>query len=104
VVDTGIHALRWEREQAIAYLAQTTGDLRAVIETEVDRYAALPGQACSYELGRREIVRLRDQARRTLGANFALRDFHDQVLLGGEAPLALMAARIERWIAAAAAP
>jgi uncharacterized protein (DUF885 family) len=101
VVDTGIHAQRWEREQAIAYLVQTTGDLRAVVETEVDRYAAIPGQACSYELGRREIVRLREGARRSLGAAFTLRDFHDQVLLAGEAPLGLLAQRIETWAAAA---
>ncbi len=101
VVDTGIHAQRWSREQAIAYLASVTGDVRAVIETEVDRYAALPGQACSYELGRREIARLRDEARQALGPAFTLRDFHDQVLLGGEAPLGLLAARIAGWTAEA---
>lgn len=102
VVDTGLHAERWSREQAIVYLAQTTGDLRGVIETEVDRYAASPGQACSYELGRRDIVGLRESARRALGPSFTLRDFHDQILLGGEAPLGLLAERINSWMASAA--
>ena len=97
VVDTGIHALRWSREEAIAYLAEATGDLRSVIESEVDRYAAIPGQACSYEIGRREIARLRDVARRALGADFTLKAFHDQVLAGGEVPLDLLSQQIESW-------
>jgi uncharacterized protein (DUF885 family) len=102
VVDTGLHAMRWSREQAITTMAQATGDLRSVIESEVDRYAAIPGQACSYELGRREIVRVRDLARRALGPSFTLRDFHDQVLLPGDVPLSLLAQRIEAWAAARA--
>jgi uncharacterized protein (DUF885 family) len=97
VADTGIHALRWSREQAIAYLAEATGDLRAVVEDEVDRYAAIPGHACSDEIGRREIVRLRDVARRSMGADFTLKAFHDQILAQGECPLDLLSEAVEAW-------
>lgn len=97
VVDTGLHALRWSREEAIAYLSEATGDLRSVIETEIDRYTAIPGQACSYEIGRREIARLRDVARRALGADFTLKAFHDRILVGGEVPMDLLSQRLEAW-------
>lgn len=99
VVDTGIHAKRWSREQAIDYIVATTGDAPGVAVSEVERYVAWPGQACGYELGRREIVRLREQARRALGRRFDLASFHDVVLLGGEVPLTVLAAEIESWIA-----
>ncbi len=98
VVDTGIHAGRWTRQQAIDYLTQTTGDMPGVIATEVDRYVVNPGQACGYELGRREIVRLRESARNTLGPDFDLRGFHDAVLLHGELPLNMLDRVVENWI------
>lgn len=98
VVDTGLHAKGWSRQQAIDYLTATTGDMPGVIATEVDRYVVWPGQACGYELGRREIVRLRDQARDTLGADFDLRGFHDAVLLSGETPLGVLATLVSNWI------
>ncbi|MGE0046066.1 MAG: DUF885 family protein [Hyphomonadaceae bacterium] len=98
VVDTGIHSLRWSREQAIDYMSATTGDAPAVIATEIERYAASPGQACGYELGRREIARLRDVARAQLGDRFDIRRFHDAVLLNGELPLTVLDQRIAAWI------
>ncbi|MBI1186855.1 MAG: DUF885 family protein [Alphaproteobacteria bacterium] len=98
VVDTGIHAKRWSREEAIDYLVATTGDTPGVAVSEVERYVAWPGQACGYELGRREIVRLREQARRGLGARFDLASFHDVVLLGGEVPLTVLADEVGSWI------
>ncbi|MES1197102.1 MAG: DUF885 domain-containing protein [Pseudomonadota bacterium] len=98
VVDTGIHAMHWTRQQAIDYLAQTTGDAPGVIQTEVDRYIVWPGQACSYEIGRREITQLREQARNELGPDFDLRRFHDAVLLNGALPLSVLDQQIRAWI------
>jgi uncharacterized protein (DUF885 family) len=98
VVDTGIHAQGWSRQRAIDYLIATTGDMPGVIATEVDRYIVWPGQACGYELGRREIVRLRDQARNALGPDFDLRGFHDTVLLNGEVPLGVLDTLVQDWI------
>jgi uncharacterized protein (DUF885 family) len=98
VVDTGLHAKRWSRQQAIDYLVETTGDTLPTIETEVDRYVVWPGQACGYEIGRREIMRLREQARNALGPDFDLRGFHDVVLLNGEVPLSVLDTLVQDWI------
>lgn len=98
VVDTGLHAKGWSRQQAIDYVAQTTGDLPGVVATEVDRYIVWPGQACGYELGRREIARLREEARNELGADFDLRGFHDAVLLHGEVPLGVLDTLVHDWV------
>lgn len=98
VVDTGIHAQNWTRQQAIDYLINTTGDAPGVVVTEVDRYIVWPGQACGYELGRREIARLREVARNELGPDFDLRSFHDAVLLNGEVPLSVLDDLVEDWI------
>ncbi|MFO1017493.1 MAG: DUF885 family protein [Hyphomonadaceae bacterium] len=98
VVDTGLHAQNWSRQQAIDYLVQTTGDAPGVISTEVDRYVVWPGQACGYELGRREIARLREIARNELGPDFDLRGFHDAVLLNGEVPLSVLDGLVRTWI------
>jgi uncharacterized protein (DUF885 family) len=100
VVDTGLHAQGWSRQRAIDYLVATTGDAPGVIETEVDRYIVWPGQACGYELGRREIMRLRESARNSLGPDFDLRGFHDAVLLSGEVPLAVLDDLVRDWIPA----
>jgi uncharacterized protein (DUF885 family) len=100
VVDTGIHAQRWSRQQAIDYLTQTVGDTPSTIGNEVDRYIAWPGQACAYELGRREIMRLREEARNALGPDFDLRAFHDVVLLNGEVPLSVLDDLVGDWIPA----
>ncbi|KAF0177639.1 MAG: DUF885 family protein [Hyphomonadaceae bacterium] len=98
VVDTGIHAYGWNREQAIAYLIGVTGDNPAVVTSEVERYAVWPGQACGYEIGRIEIERLREKAQRGLGPKFDLKTFHDVVLLNGSVPLTVLEAQIDRWI------
>ncbi|WP_158765226.1 DUF885 domain-containing protein [Terricaulis silvestris] len=98
VVDTGLHAQNWSRQQAIDYLTQTTGDTPGVIATEVDRYIVWPGQACGYEMGRREIMRLRERARNELAADFDLRGFHDAVLLQGEVPLSVLDELVANWI------
>ncbi len=98
VVDTGIHAKRWSREQAIAYLLETTGDSPGVVISEVDRYVVLPGQACAYELGRREIVRLRELARNALGPDYDLRGFHSAILAEGELPFSALEARVRAYI------
>lgn len=98
VVDTGLHSKDWSRQQAIDYLIRTTGDAPGVIATEVDRYIVWPGQACGYELGRREISRLREVARNELGPDFDLRGFHDTVLLHGEVPLSVLDGLVRDWI------
>ncbi len=99
VVDTGIHAQRWSREQAIDYLVETTGLPRQRMENEVDRYIVWPGQACSYMVGRETIRRLRETARQELGPAFDLRLFHDAVLTPGPRPLPILEADIYDWIA-----
>ena len=99
VVDTGLHALRWGREQAIDYFVTTNGDDRASVETEVDRYCAWPGQACGYKVGHIEINRLRDKAKAALGAGYDLRTFDDAVVKGGGVPMTLLEAVIDRYIA-----
>src|SRR5262249_24890798 len=83
VVDTGVHAAHWTRQQAIDYFIQTAGDSPAMAAAETDRIAIRPGRACAAEIGRRELVRLREHARTELGPNFDLRAFHDAVLLNG---------------------
>jgi uncharacterized protein (DUF885 family) len=98
VVDTGLHAQNWSRQRAIEYMAATTGDAPGVVITEVDRYIVWPGQACGYEIGRREITRLREMARNELGADFDLRGFHDAVLLAGETPLSVLEQVVRDWI------
>lgn len=98
VVDTGLHSQNWSRQRAIEYLLATTGDAPGVVSTEVDRYIVWPGQACGYELGRREIMRLREEARNELGPDFDLRGFHDAVLLNGEVPLGVLDDLVRDWI------
>jgi uncharacterized protein (DUF885 family) len=98
VVDTGIHSMNWSRQQAIDYLLQTTGDTPGVVVSEVDRYIVWPGQACGYEIGRREIARMRENARNQLGPDFDLRGFHDAVLLSGETPLSVLGDVVQDWI------
>jgi uncharacterized protein (DUF885 family) len=98
VVDTGIHSQRWPREQAVAYLVDTTGLPRAVMENEVDRYTIWPGHACAYMTGRETIRRLRQTADIELGPDFDIRAFHDAVLANGARPLPVLEADIADWI------
>jgi uncharacterized protein (DUF885 family) len=98
VIDTGIHAKGWSREQALEYLREHTALPEHEIETEVDRYIAWPGQALSYYLGERTILDARAGAQAALGARFNLRAFHDTVLELGSVPLPVLKARIDRFI------
>ncbi|HEY8105759.1 MAG TPA: DUF885 domain-containing protein [Gemmatimonadales bacterium] len=101
VVDPGMHALGWTRQQAIAYMLAHTEQSRGFIESEVDRYIIWPGQATAYMVGRLEIERLRAEAQAKLGPRFDIRIFHDRVLEGGSVPLGVLRARIEQWLAGA---
>jgi len=89
VVDTGLHAMGWTRQQAIDY---------GIEASEVERYVVFPGQACSYMIGQLKIIELREKARTALGAQFSLREFHNQVLNAGPVPLDLLARQIDAWI------
>ena len=103
VVDTGIHARRWPRAQAIAYLLAHTGMAEASAVSEIERYIVEPGQACAYMIGMRGILAARERARTALGARFdaqALKDFHDLVLRGGALPLEVLDEQVDAWIAA----
>jgi uncharacterized protein (DUF885 family) len=100
VVDTGIHAKGWTREQAQAYMHDNTALSDHEIETEVDRYISWPGQALSYYLGEMAIMNARKKAEAALGARFDIRAFHDTVLQLGAVPLPVLEARIDAFIAA----
>ncbi len=103
VVDTGIHAKHWSREDAIAYSMKVGGFDAATAEQEVERYAVLPGQALSYKMGMLKILELRDKAKAKLGDDFDIRLFHDAVLLGGSMPLMMLDDTINAWIDSQAA-
>ena len=100
VVDTGLHAKGWTREQAVAYMRTNTAVGENTIQTEVDRYIIMPGQALAYMIGAREIQALRTKAQSTLGSRFDIRAFHDAVLGRGAVTLPTLRAQIEAWIAA----
>ena len=99
VVDTGIHAQGWSRDQAVAYFTEYTALPHHEIETEVDRYIAWPAQALSYYLGEDAILKARAKAEKALGAQFNVRAFHDAVLELGSVPLPVLTARVDRFIA-----
>jgi uncharacterized protein (DUF885 family) len=98
VVDSGLHAMRWTRGQAIDWFASTNGDPRSSVTAEVDRYCSMPGQACGYKIGHLEIVRLRDKAKAALGPKYDLRKFDDAVVLGGSVPMTLLETVIDDFI------
>jgi uncharacterized protein (DUF885 family) len=103
VVDTGIHARRWTRAEAMAYMLEHTGMAEPSVVSEVERYIVMPGQACAYMVGMRSIRAARERARAALGERFdaqALRDFHDLVLRGGALPLEVLDEQVDAWIAA----
>jgi uncharacterized protein (DUF885 family) len=98
VVDTGIHAKRWTRDQAIDWFVATNGSTREEVQGEVDRYCAWPGQACGYKVGHSEIVRLRAKAQAALGDRFDLRTFDDAVVMGGNVPLTELEGVIDEYV------
>ena len=98
VVDTGIHAMGWTRERALAEFVAATGLPLTNAASEVDRYCAWPGQACGYKLGQTEIVAQRDRAKATLGARFDLRDFNQAVVDGGNVPLDVLGENVSRYL------
>jgi uncharacterized protein (DUF885 family) len=100
VVDTGIHHLRWSREQAIACFVDQDGEAPGFATREVERYCATPGQAASYKIGHSVFTGLRDKAKTAMGARFDIKAFHDAVLDIGRVPLEILEAEGERWIAA----
>ncbi|ACI99365.1 DUF885 domain-containing protein [Rhodospirillum centenum] len=97
VVDSGIHARRWTREQAADYMESNSMIPRESVEREINRYAVNPGQALAYKVGMRAIEDLRAKAAAKLGAAFDLRDFHELILVGGSMPLPILEQVVGRW-------
>ena len=98
VVDTGIHAMGWSRQQAIDFMKENTAMSDQEVANEVDRYTIWPGQALAYKIGQREILDLRAQAKAALGKKFDIKKFHDDVLRNGAVPLAVLRRVIEESI------
>ncbi|HUQ09674.1 MAG TPA: DUF885 family protein [Steroidobacteraceae bacterium] len=98
VVDTGLHAKRWTRQQAIEWFAATNGSTVAEVSGEVDRYCAWPGQACGYKVGHSEINRLREKAKADMGTRFDFRRFNDALVIGGGVPMTTLARTIESFV------
>jgi uncharacterized protein (DUF885 family) len=99
VVDTGLHAMGWTRQQVLDYMAANSAAGEAQRVAEAERYMAIPGQALAYKIGQLEIQALRDKAERELGARFDLKKFHTAVLVHGALPMSELSAEIDRWIA-----
>ncbi len=98
IIDTGVHEKHWSREQMVEYFHKYTVMDEPNVQSEVDRYIAWPGQALAYKLGQLEILKLRDEAKRELGAKFDIRAFHDAVLGNGALPLNVLDERVKAWI------
>ena len=98
VVDTGIHAKRWTREQAIAYMREKTGMGEKEVTSEIERYIVAPGQACAYKVGMLKLQELRARAERELGVKFDQREFHDVVLRNGELPLEILEEQVNDYV------
>lgn len=103
VVDTGLHSKNWSRDQAIEYMLANSSMSRTDATIEVERYIAIPSQALAYKMGQLTISRLRAKAETALGPKFDIKRFHAQVLMSGALPLAVLEAKIDRWIAAGGA-
>jgi uncharacterized protein (DUF885 family) len=100
VVDTGIHAKGWTREQAITYLTDTLGWSEPRARNQIERYMVLPAQALSYKIGSLKILELRSRAQQALGDKFSYQKFHEVVIGDGTLPMPILEARVDRWIAA----
>jgi uncharacterized protein (DUF885 family) len=101
VVDSGLHAKRWSREQGIAFFVEENGTKREEAAREVDRYCSWPGQACGYKVGHTAINRERDKAKAALGQRFDIKAFDDAVVLGGNVPMDVLAKNIDEYVAKA---
>jgi len=97
VVDTGIHAKRWTREQGVRFFVDVNGSNPLEVASEVDRYCSWPGQACGYKVGHSEINRQREKAKAALGERFDLKAFNDTVVLGGNVPLDVLATNVDSY-------
>ena len=102
VVDTGIHAKRWTREQGASFFVDVNGSNPEEVASEVDRYCSWPGQACGYKVGHSEINRQRENAKAALGLKFDLKGFDDTVVLGGNVPLDVLAKNVDEYVRTAA--
>ncbi|GAC14931.1 DUF885 domain-containing protein [Aliiglaciecola lipolytica] len=98
VVDTGLHAFGWSREQAIAYMLENSSMAESDVVAEVERYISIGGQALAYKIGQRHIRMLRNKAAKALGDDFDIRKFHTEVLIDGALPMPILEAKIDRWI------
>jgi uncharacterized protein (DUF885 family) len=101
VVDTGMHAKRWSREESIEYMVAKTGMTEAEVTREIERYVVWPGQATGYKVGQLAILRMRERAERELGAAFDIKGFHDVLLMNGGMPLEILDEAVSDWIARA---
>jgi uncharacterized protein (DUF885 family) len=99
VVDTGIHKMRWSREEAIAYMLANTGMAESDVIAEIERYFVMPGQATSYKVGMMKIMELREFAENELGDRFDIREFHEVVLTNGSMPLDILEELVREYIA-----
>jgi uncharacterized protein (DUF885 family) len=99
VVDTGLHAKHWSRDQVVQFFHDHSAVDEVEVQTETDRYIVAPGQALAYKLGQLKILELREKAQKALGPRFDVRRFHDEVLGAGALPLDVLGARIDAWIA-----
>jgi len=102
VVDTGLHAKGWTREQAIDFMLENSGMTRTEVVAEVERYIAIPSQALAYKVGAIKIQELRKRAEDQLGEDFDIREFHAEVLDTGSLPMPVLENKIDRWIASKA--
>ena len=99
IVDSGLHARRWTRQQAVDFFVERNGSNPLEVASEVDRYCSWPGQACGYKVGHSTINRVRDKAKAELGPRYDLRAFDDAVVLGGNVPMDVLAMNVDDYIA-----
>ncbi len=100
VVDTGVHAKRWSRDQMIQFFHDHSAEDEVDLQSETDRYIAWPGQALAYKIGQLKIQELRERSEKALGARFDIKAFHDEVLGAGALPLDVLEGRMDAWLAA----
>lgn len=93
-----VHYRYWTRQQTVDFFHEHTSEDEPDVQSETDRYIAIPGQALGYKLGQLAILRLRDQAQKELGSRYDVRAFHDEILNGGALPLDVMNSRVQAWI------